>query len=71
MLKPHTSITISKTSIEHPLQAGFKKTIGEPAGQIADYEYIFSDGSRVHVREYKDIYEVHWDVKSPTVDLIA
>lgn len=71
MLKPHASITINKTSIEHPLKAGLKKTIGEPAGQIADYEYIFSDGSRVHVREYENVYEIHWDILSPTVDPIG
>ena len=70
-LEPHTSITISKNIIAHPLNTGFKKTIGEPLGQIADYEYILSDGSRVHVREYENTYEVHWDVKSPTVDLIG
>ena len=67
-LSPHDSITISKNTIEHPLKAGFRKTIGEPMGQIADYEYVLSDGSRIHVREYENAYEVHWDIRSPTVD---
>ncbi len=71
--RAHESIIIPEHSILHPLQdpiIKFEKTIGEPRGQLGDYEYTLPDKRRIHVREYSTYYEVHWDYASPKLDPI-
>jgi hypothetical protein len=68
---PHEDVTIPKSTIKHPVRAGFVRTLGEPRGQLADYEYVLPDGGRIHVREYEDHYEVHRDLVSPLVDPLS
>ncbi len=67
---PHKDIKILKNNVKHPLEEGFIETIGEPRGQLKDYEYILSDGRRIHVREYFNHYEAHWDYVSPRINPI-
>ena len=67
-LKAHEDLTVRKDGLPHPKVAGFRETIGEPQGQLADYELILKDGRRIHVREYERYYRVHWDYVSPSVD---
>ncbi len=54
LLQPaHTEITVSKWVVPHPLEAGFVLSVGEAAGQSADYRLPLQDGREVHVREYQ------------------
>jgi hypothetical protein len=69
-LPPHTDVVVDKRAVEPPQHAGFIKTFGEPKKQRADYELLFSDGKRIHVKEYDEIYTVHWDNISPLVNPI-
>jgi len=71
----HTETSFSKWGTPHPLEAGFVASIGEAAGQKADYRLPIDDGREVHVREYGDHYTVHWDqvsaVRNPLGHLLA
>ncbi len=67
-MKPHRDLKIPKHLVRHPLDEGFVETLGEPQGQIMDYELTLADGRRIHVREFEDHYAVHWDKISPKVD---
>jgi len=67
-LKPHKDLYIEKRRVTHPLYAGFRHSIGEPKGQIADYRLRLINGRSIHVREYKDHYRVHWDIVDPSVN---
>jgi len=69
-LRPHEDIVIPRSKVKHPLHVGFKRSIGEPKGQIADYRLRLIDGRSIHVREYKDCYKVHWDIVDPSVNPI-
>ena len=68
---PHVDVTISKHLVVNPLEEGFTETfLSEPQGQLRDYELTLSDGKRIHVREFKDKYRAHWDIVSPSVDIL-
>lgn len=65
-------ITISKVDsdgdvIPSPSESGlFKRSVGEPKGQIADWRASINSSDRgVHVVEYKDKYSVHVDKFDP------
>jgi len=64
-LKPHEPIAIPKGQLPPPSQAGFKLSVGGPRGQLADYRLKLKDGRSIHVVEFKDRYEVHWDLADP------
>jgi len=64
-------IKIPKDSLPHPSSCGFHRRAGFPHGQKSDWEKILQNGGGIHVREYKDRYEVHWDIVSPRVSLIG
>jgi hypothetical protein len=66
----HTDIIIPKSLIPNPEAEGFRRTLGEPRGQKADYELTLEDGKRIHLLDYGDHYKAHWDWFSPLVDLI-
>jgi hypothetical protein len=70
-LKPHEDLIVRKDILPHPKVAGFRETLGEPQGQLADYELVLDDGRRIHVREYEKYYRVHWDYVSPSIDPIG
>ncbi|GEM_PF-481151 len=59
--QPHEDMVIPKNAVPNPVEEGFIETIGEPRGQLKDYELTLEDGRRIHVREFKDHYKVHWD----------
>lgn len=69
--EPHRDITIPKNTIAHPSICGFRRRIGFPKGQIADWDMVLPDGRGVHVREYSDYYRIHWDRVSPFVSRIG
>jgi hypothetical protein len=67
---PHEDITIPEGLLPDPEIVGFIKTIGEPQGEIAQYELTLHDGRRIHVRRFRGFYKVHWDYFSPLRDPI-
>src|SRR6266566_633635 len=71
----HAEVSVSKWSVPHPLQAGFVGSLGEAAGQNADYRLPLDDGREVHVREYPSHYTIHWDqvsaVRNPIGHLLS
>jgi len=70
-LPPHKDVKVWKWEISHPLMNGFKRSVGSPAGQKADYRLALNDGRSIHIREFDDFYRVHWDKKDPRVDPIT
>lgn len=69
-LPPHKEVEIPKEPSESLEVAGFKRSIGRPAGQIADYRRVIPGGKSVHVREYGNFYKIHWDHVDPSLDAI-
>jgi hypothetical protein len=70
-LSKHQDLKVMKGAVPHPLEVGFKASVGGPAGQRADYRLSLPDGRGIHVREYEDYYLVHWDGRDPSVDPIG
>jgi hypothetical protein len=68
-MPPHKLIIVPIDEVPDPEKEGAVRTIGEYKGQEADYEFTLDEG-RVHIRKYKDHYEVHWDKVSPLVNAI-
>jgi len=66
-LPPHKNIRLDKKSVAHPRECSFRRRWGLPRGQLADWELVLEDGRGIHVREYRDRLEVHWDKVSPAV----
>lgn len=63
---PRDEIEISKTSIVHPTNSGYKRSsMGSPKGQNIDYRKSLADNRGLHIREYKNNYKIHWDEKDP------
>jgi hypothetical protein len=58
--------------LPHPSAAGFERPwLAEPAGQVADWTYSLSDGSRLHAHEYEDGgIVVHRDALDPNQGLV-
>lgn len=67
-LLEHEDLKIMKGVVLHPSKVGFRKAIGEPVGQKADYRLAFPDGRGIHVKEYDHYYLIHWDKKDPKID---
>ncbi len=58
----HTDLSVSKLLVPHPLLVdGFVKHFGDLAGQIGNYRFPLPDGREFHVKEYADLFRVHWD----------
>lgn len=66
----HHDVVLSKEGLPPPKEAGARKSIGEPDGQIADFRITLSDGKSVHIKEYDFVFKVHWDWFDPVVDWI-
>jgi len=63
-------LRLPKSIMKHPLLDGFRRDIGLPKGELANWRLGLKDGSCVHVREYVDCYAVHLDKVDPNVSLI-
>lgn len=70
-LPVHQDLELSKQDLPHPTEAGFVLSVGDPAGQQADYRLPLDDGRGVHVKEYEITYKIHWDHKDPGRDIIG
>ncbi len=64
LLPAHTEIMIPSFGMPHPLEAGFVSSIGDAAGQKANYRLPLEDGTEAHVKEFEDHYTLHWDMVS-------
>ncbi len=65
----HKSIKVSKTEIPPPsVYDGFIDSVGEPDFQIRDIRKRVNGTESMHVKEYKDHYEVHRDRVDPKYD---
>lgn len=69
--RAHVDLRIAKAALPHPTGAGFVRHAGDPRGQRADYRRPLPDGAGVHVKEFADRYEVHWDRVAPTESLLG
>lgn len=67
----HVDLRISKDAVTHPSSAGFVCHTGDPRGQRADYRQPLPDGKGIHVKEFADRFEVHWDKVDPTEDFLG
>jgi len=67
---PHEDIVVPCSNVTKPEDNGYSVTIGEYQGQDIDYEKRFTDGKRIHVRKFKDVYQAHWDIFSPIINPI-
>ncbi len=64
----YRDVILDKTEIPHPSQSGFKKSIGEIKGQVADWRLTLRDGSCLHVVEFPQHYSIHRDQVNPDND---
>jgi len=67
----HIDLRIDKDAVAHPTSAGFVYHTGDPRGQHADYRRPLPDGKGIHVKEFADHYDVHWDKVDPTEDFLG
>ena len=67
----HVGLFLEKSSLPHPMSAGFVNSIGELKGQLADWRMPLADGRGIHVVEFQSYYDAHWDFKDPTVDPVG
>lgn len=63
-------VRIPKEELPHPSESGFRRDIGLPRFQIADWRYQVGQGC-LHVVEYSDHYDIHWDRIDPNVSKIG
>lgn len=63
----HVDLEFEQSEIPHPLLLGFRRDIGEPRGQLADYRYVVGEHS-IHAREYPNRFLIHWDLFDPLVN---
>jgi hypothetical protein len=55
------TVTVAKSAVERPGEAGYRRHVGTVRGQWADYRRVLDDGGEFHVRTYLDHYELHVD----------
>lgn len=66
--KSHTDTWISKSDIPS-IPNIFKPRAGLlTKGVLAHYSAVLPDGKSIHLKEYADHYEMHWDKKDPNKD---
>jgi len=66
-----TRVSVPKTDIPHPVEAGALPSLGWPVGQSADYRFP-PDANRqgFHVQDFGDQWVAHIDQVHPASDLI-
>lgn len=60
-LDAHEELEIARRPEEALVELGYRRSIGTPMGQRADYRRPLDDGRGLHVRVYADRMTVHWD----------
>jgi len=67
---PGTVAHVPANQIEHPLDAGMKRSVGIWKGQRVDYRWTQDDCTCLHVHDFGDHYEAHVDSVDPDCDPI-
>lgn len=70
-LPPHVDLQIAKDAVTNPRTEGFVGHTGDPRGQYADLRRPLPDGTGLHVKEYADRFDVHWDKVDPTQNFLG
>ncbi len=66
LVPPRAGLVIVKDGLPHPsAHPGFVAHHGAPKGQSADWRLLLASGEGLHVLEFEDHYEVHWDESDP------
>lgn len=66
------ALTIRKSDIGHPREAGAKIGMGLPRGQLSDWRFpARADCSSLHVSEFSGVWSAHVDAKHPGCDLVG
>ncbi len=61
----HTPVRVPREGMPLPQVSGFIRHRGLYFGQIADWRFSLEGKKGVHVREFEDRYELHWDRVCP------
>jgi hypothetical protein len=61
----HADVRVPLHAVPPPRSVGFRRSLGALRGQRADHRHPVGDGRGLHVRTYRDRYEVHWDHVHP------
>lgn len=69
-LRPRHDIRIPKILVSSPASAGFKRALGSPRGQQADWRLTLLDCRDVHAVEFEDHYLVHFDEVAPSCSVV-
>ena len=70
-LPPRVDLEVKKSLVEHPTEAGYRRSSGLPMGQSKDFRQARSDGRGLHIREYESVYRLHWDECEPGASLLG
>ncbi|HJK92322.1 MAG TPA: hypothetical protein RMH85_01285 [Polyangiaceae bacterium LLY-WYZ-15_(1-7)] len=62
-------VRVEKRCVTHPLDAGFRKTLGLPRGQRADFRLELANCVGLHVQDFGSHYEAHLDQVDPACDV--
>lgn len=61
-LRPGAEVHIRRDAIPHPSQvSSFYRSVGLPAGEVADWRMPLAGGRGLHVRESASGFRAHWD----------
>jgi len=66
-----SALKIPVYQVEHPLDAGMRRSVGLPMGQRTDYRLTLEDCQCLHVRDFGDHYEAHLDSVDPACDTLS
>lgn len=70
--EPRQDIAVSKQRITDPeIMENFRPSIGLDTTPHENYRLELKSGSGLHIKEYDNVYEVHWDKFDPSVDPIG
>lgn len=67
----HEDVRIRSIPEDELRDLGYRRSVGTPKGQRADYRKPLDDGRGLHVRVYRDHMRVHWDRTAPSVNLLG
>jgi hypothetical protein len=64
-MPPHVDLLVSRLQVEEPIRFGFRKSVGWRKGALTNWRLALPSGRCIHVREYRDIFKIHWDIADP------